>query len=86
MGQKEDSKASNMDTSLGGVWLVNNTCHLSHAVKTGFKLVDKRRESMGKKEKGGGGRNRGRLRALMEGKKNNLRNNKERGEPKGNKE
>lgn len=62
MGQREDSKASNVDTPLGGVWFVNNICHLSQMV---FKLVDKRRESMGKEEKGGVGGNRGELRAVV---------------------
>lgn len=65
MGQKEDSKASNADTPLRGVWLVNNICHLSCALQMVFKLVDKRRESMGKEEKGGVGGNRGELRAVV---------------------
>lgn len=54
MGQKEDSKASKVNTPLGGVWLVNNIGCLSCAVQMGFKLVDERRESMGKEEKEGG--------------------------------
>ena len=55
MSKKDDVKASDMDTPIRGVWYVNNICRLHRGVKMGFKLVAKRRESMGKEKKRGGG-------------------------------